>query len=123
MLKEIRVPLSACRNSRIRRSTLTRIVTYLVEITPNLGPEEDVVNHLCTLAGPGLAPESDHPREVEPTLRRKRPRQEVFVMRVDRESAQRAAKNTDHSGPEITDSGRSVSGATGCSWRGHAHYW
>lgn len=61
---------------RTRRSTLGRIAAALEEISPDLGPVEELVARLCGLAGPALAPETDYPRQVERTLRRKMRRRE-----------------------------------------------
>lgn len=45
---------------RTRRSTLDRIVTVLLLAAPDLGSRDSLVEHLCSLAGPALAPESPH---------------------------------------------------------------
>lgn len=45
---------------RTRRSTLDRIVAALVLAAPDLGSRDSLVEHLCALAGPALAPESPH---------------------------------------------------------------
>jgi transcriptional regulator with XRE-family HTH domain len=72
---------------RTRRSTLTRIVGVLVEAKPDLGPSDDLVDQLCEVAGPALAPETDFPRQVARTLRRKRRRQEREERAILREYA------------------------------------
>jgi hypothetical protein len=56
---------------RTRRSTLARIVDALVEANPQLGPAQELLNRLCSIAGPALAPESDYQARVERKLARR----------------------------------------------------
>jgi transcriptional regulator with XRE-family HTH domain len=72
---------------RTRRSTLTRIVEVLVEVDPDLGSPDDLVDRLCEVAGPALAPETAFSRQVARTLRRKRRRQEKEEHSIEREYA------------------------------------
>jgi hypothetical protein len=66
--------LYGCR--RTRRSTLARMVDALVKANPDLGPVDALLEHLCDLAGPALAPESAYPQRVARTLRRRAKRRE-----------------------------------------------
>jgi hypothetical protein len=50
---------------RTRRSTLTRIAGALVEIQPDIGAADELVEHLADLAGAALAPESDYRERVD----------------------------------------------------------
>jgi hypothetical protein len=61
---------------RTRRSTLSRIVDTLVAANPDLGPADQLLDHLCGVAGPALAPESIYPDRVARTLRRRAKRRE-----------------------------------------------
>lgn len=50
---------------RTRRSTLDRIAAALVKVRPDMGEAAALADRLAALAGPGLAPESDHRERVE----------------------------------------------------------
>lgn len=50
---------------RTRRSTLGRIAGALVELEPDIGSADQLVEHLAALAGPALAPESAYRERVE----------------------------------------------------------
>ena len=50
---------------RTRRSTLKRIAAALVQVEPELGDVNALVEQLVELAGAGLAPESDYRYRVE----------------------------------------------------------
>jgi hypothetical protein len=61
---------------RTRKSTLARIVDALVAANADLGPADHLLDHLCDVAGPALAPESDYSSHVARTLRRRAKRRE-----------------------------------------------
>jgi transcriptional regulator with XRE-family HTH domain len=50
---------------RTRRSTLERIASALVNVKPDLGDPAALVSRLSSLAGSGLAPESEYRERVE----------------------------------------------------------
>ena len=56
---------------RTRRSTIERIVLALVKVKPDLGEPAAIVARLTTLAGIGLAPESQYRERVERRRRRR----------------------------------------------------
>lgn len=64
---------------RTRRSTLGRIAGALVELRPDIGAADELVERLAALAGPALAPESDYRERVE---KRRRSRWDRLHRRV-----------------------------------------
>lgn len=61
---------------RTRKSTLSRIAVALVAAEPDLGTAEEITERLATLAGPGLAAETQHEATQARRLRRRERRRE-----------------------------------------------
>jgi hypothetical protein len=56
---------------RTRKSTLARFAAAVVEIRPDLGPVDELVEHLCGVAGPSLAAESEYQSRIDRKLARR----------------------------------------------------
>jgi transcriptional regulator with XRE-family HTH domain len=76
---------------RTRRSTLERICDVYVSEDESLGPLDVLVDRLCALAGPGLAPESPWQARIE-RRRRRRSRRREAAMSAAFERKERAAE-------------------------------
>jgi transcriptional regulator with XRE-family HTH domain len=99
---------------RTRRSTLSRWLEILTTRAPVIGDVDDLLDELCALAGPGLAPESEYRDRIERRRKRRirkleRERAAVWAAR-ELDLAQEEARRVTRRRPHLDPSDRSDRG-------------